>query len=137
MKDYLGPHAKSKDLTPERYANSQRLLSAVNSLMMLAVSENVLFLTNPRTKSQVSGETFGGFRPQSCPQGSPTSAHKEGLAVDIYDPTGAIDKWLISSPAARRKFEELEMYFESTVHTAGWSHWSIRRPASGKRFFNP
>jgi len=137
MQDYLGPWAKSKDLTPARRANAARLLTAVNTLLMGAMQEKIPLPINPKTKSQISGETYGGFRPQDCPQGSPNSAHKEGLAVDIYDPSGAIDAWLQNSPAAQKKYEELGLYFEHPSKTSGWSHWGLRRPPSGKRFFYP
>lgn len=134
---YIGVHSKSPDLTPARLANIDRLLSRVNALMMIAMKDKVLFLDNPNTKSQVSGETFGGFRPQDCPIGAPGSAHKEGLAVDLYDPVGKIDKWLLESPVAQKAIEDLDMYFEHPNATVGWSHWSIKRPLSGKRFFIP
>lgn len=137
MQDYIGPWAKSPDWTPARQANAARLLTAVNSLIMVAMQERIALPVNPKTKSQVSGEQYGGFRPQSCPEGAPDSAHKEGLAVDIYDPSGAIDAWLQKSPAAQRKYEELGLYFEHPTKTPGWSHWGLRRPPSGKRFFYP
>jgi hypothetical protein len=137
MKDYIGHWSKSKDWTPSRQANAQRLLSSVNSLMSIAMADGVKFQTNPKTNSQVSGETYGGFRPQDCPQGAPNSSHKEGLAVDIYDPFGHIDAWLLQSPRAQSAIESLDMYFEHPSKTESWSHWSIKRPGSGKRFFYP
>lgn len=134
---YLGVHAKSADLTPARLANIDRLLKAANRLMMLGIQVGIIFPTNPKTKSQISGETFGGFRPQSCTIGAKNSAHKEGLAVDIYDPIGNIDTWLMESPEAMKLYEELGIYFEHPSATIGWSHWSIKKPLSGKRFFYP
>lgn len=139
LAQYFGPHVKSKDLTPARRANADRLLKAVNRLMMEGIKCGIVFPTNKATGSQVSGETYGGFRPQDCPIGAPSSAHKEGLAVDIYDPTGAIDTWLMESKEARAIFENplVNMYFEHPSATIGWSHWSIKAPLSGKRFFFP
>lgn len=137
MKDYLGPWANSADLTPARQANAQRLLSQVNSLMAVAMQDGVTFKVNPKTKNQISGEKYGGFRPQGCPEGSPKSAHKEGLAVDLYDPDGKIDEWLLKSPRAQQAIASLGLYFETGSATPGWSHWTIRPPASGRRFFNP
>jgi len=137
MKDYLGSFAHSKDLTPERYANAQRLLTACNRIEMIAIKDGVVFATNPETGSGVSGETFGGFRPQDCPQGAPHSAHKDGLAVDRYDPFGKIDAWLLTSAVAQKAMAEIGMYFEHPNATPGWSHWSIKAPPSGKRFFYP
>ena len=134
---YIGPFAKCGDLTPSRYANAQRLLLACNRLEALALIEGVKFPENPRTRSGVAGETYGGFRPQSCTQGAPYSAHKECLAVDRYDPGGDIDTWLMASPEAERLIAELGMYFEHPSATPGWSHWSIKAPPSGHRFFYP
>lgn len=136
---YIGVHVNSSDLTPARLANIDKLLRAVNRLMMEGVKCGVIFPTNKATKSQVSGETFGGFRPQSCKIGAPHSAHKDGLAVDIYDPLGAIDTWVMQSKEAKAIFENplVDMYFEHPSATVGWSHWSIKRPPSGNRFFYP
>lgn len=136
-RDYLGKWSGSLDLTPVRYANMLRLLHKVNTLIQKAAADGVVFKVNPATKTQVAGKTYGGFRPQDCPQGSPQSAHKEALAVDIYDPEGSIDDWLRTSPVAQRAFVELGLYFEHHSATVGWSHWTIRRPNSGKRFFYP
>lgn len=135
--DYLGIHSKSADLTTERLANIDRLLTAVNRLMMLGIKENITFKINKNTSSQVSGETFGGFRPQSCTIGATHSAHKEGLAVDIYDPIEDVDTWLKTSDDARDLYEQLGLYFEHSDYTRGWSHWGLKRPASGNRFFKP
>lgn len=134
---YLGTYAKSKDLTAERLANIDRLLTKVNHLMMIAMQDGVVFLDNPKTKSQVAGEKNGGFRPQDCLIGAPKSAHKEGLACDLYDPTGKIDKWLNTSKVAAKAIADLDMYFEAESSTIGWSHWSIKPPASKRRFFIP
>ncbi|UOF78832.1 peptidase M15 [Caudoviricetes sp.] len=136
--DYIGIHAKSADLTPTRLANIELLLRAVNRLMMQGMKEGVIFPINKKTGSQIAGETYGGFRPQYCTVGAPKSAHKEGLAVDIYDPLpGLIDTWLQTSKEAKKLYEELGIYFESPQHTIGWSHWTIKPPLSGNRFFFP
>ena len=139
LAQYLGIHAKSKDLTPARLANADRLLKAVNRLMMEGVKCGIVFPINKATKSQISGEIYGGFRTQDCTIGAPHSAHKECLAVDIFDHTGAIDTWLMESKEAKEVYEHplVNMYFEHPSATIGWSHWSIKAPPSGKRFFYP
>lgn len=136
--DYFGKYGKThKDVTPPRYASAQRLLLNVNKLMQIAIDEGMEFPINPKTKSQVAGDTNGGFRPQDCTVGAPLSAHKICQAVDIYDPKGEIDDWLTNSKAAREAMKELDMYFEDKSVTVGWSHWSIKNPPSGRRFFFP
>lgn len=137
LRDYLGKYDGHKDLTPARYANAQRLLGKVNSLMAAMMEAGVEFPVNPATKCQVGGSGNGGFRPQDCPVGAPGSAHKQGLAVDIYDPHGDIDDWLNNDVEAREIYTELELYFEALSSTVGWSHWSLVRPVSGRRFFIP
>lgn len=137
--DYLGVHVKSKDLTPERLANIDRLLKAVNRLIQEGMKCGVIFPVNKATNSQVAGETYGGFRPQDCPIGAPKSAHKEGLAVDLYDPKGEIDTWIFESLEAKEIYENplINLYFEHPSATLGWCHVSLKKPASGKRFFFP
>ena len=131
---YIGPHFKSPDLTPERRANAYRLLDACQKLEEYAAADGVRFLANPATGSNVSGKTFGGFRPQDCPQGSPNSSHKEAMAVDRYDPHDEIDAWCMAN---LDKLEECGIYIEHPDSTHTWSHWTIRAPHSGNRVFYP
>ena len=132
--DYFGKWLGCEDATEERKTNAVRLLTAVRQLSLLAESDGVHFSINPRTRSRVSGDTFGGFRPQHCPIGAKNSAHKEALAVDIYDPNGSIDEWCIDN---QDKLEQCGIYIENPNKTIGWSHWTVRAPGSGKRVFNP
>lgn len=134
LSQYFGPHWESPDATDERKANAERLLAMCEKLEFLALADGVEFPDNPATGSGVSGLTYGGFRPQDCPQGAPHSSHKEGLAVDRYDPAGAIDQWCLDH------LDDLEacgIYIESPKHTPRWSHWQIRAPKSGNRVFIP
>jgi hypothetical protein len=132
LDQYVGPHAKSPDWTPERRVNAVSLLAAVNSLIAELSDSGVVFQINPATKSQVSGQTFGGFRPQSCPQGAPNSSHKQGQGVDIYDPKNAIDDALTDSI-----LEIHGLYREAPSATNHWCHLTTRAPGSKKRTFLP
>lgn len=131
---YFGKYLKHIDATTERKDNAEKLVIAVNRLIDIMVMAGVTFRTNPLTGSIVGGETLGGFRPQNCPIGAPASAHKQGLAVDIYDPDGKIDDWLISH---QLELKQYGLYFEHPTATRGWSHWSTRKPRSGRTFFYP
>lgn len=134
IEQYFGPWAKHPDVTPRRRDNAARLIAAAAVLQAHAVADGVTFRTNPKTGSGVSGTQYGGFRPQSCAQGSSKSAHKEGLAIDLYDPIGEIDAWCL------RNLDILELcgiYIEHPSETCGWSHWTIRAPGSGRRVFFP
>ena len=131
---YFGFYKDCEDVTEERRQNAILLLHACSALEYFAVRDGIEFPINPRTDSNVSGQTYGGFRPQSCTQGAPHSAHKEALAVDRYDPEGLIDKWCMEHLDL---LETCGIYIEHPSKTGGWSHWSIKRPGSGNRVFYP
>lgn len=131
----VGKWADSCDLTAQRVANiTGSLLPAVNHLLAWMIGDGITPKINPATRTYVSGQQYGGFRPQSCPEGAPHSAHKEGLAVDLYDPDGAIDAWCLTN---LDKLEGCGIYIEHPDATRGWSHWTTRAPASGRRVFHP
>lgn len=134
LNQYVGPHRDSADWTPAREQNATRLLAACCNLEVEMARGGVSFPDNPNTKSGVSGQTFGGFRPQNCSQGAPNSSHKEGLAVDRYDPRGEIDVWCM---AHLDRLAHHGIYIEHASATPGWSHWTIRAPKSGNRAFYP
>lgn len=134
LTQYVGPHRESPDWTPAREQAATKLLAACCALEVEMARGGVSFPDNPATKSGVSGLTFGGFRPQDCPQGAANSSHKEGAAVDRYDPRGEIDAWCLAH-LDRLAFHGI--YIEDPAFTVGWSHWTIRPPRSGKRAFQP
>ena len=134
LSEYVGIHSDSPDWTAERQANAIKLIEACNKLQSEAEYAGVRFRINPKTNSQISGDTLGGFRPQSCKIGAQKSSHKEGLAVDLFDPLGEIDSWCMVN------FDKLAtcgIYIEHPTKTIGWSHWTIKRPGSGNRAFFP
>jgi hypothetical protein len=131
---YVGPHLRSKDWTAQRQISSGILLQRVNALMLLAEADGVTFPVNPKTGSQISGQTFGGFRPQDCPQGAPNSNHKEGKGIDLYDPANEIDAWCLTN---LDKLEQCEIWIEHPSKTSGWSHWQSISPRSGNRVYIP
>lgn len=120
--------------TQEHLANAAILIDRCNALILAMEDEGVNFQINPLTDSNVGGESYGGFRPQECPIGAPKSAHKQGMAVDLYDPLNEIDKWLVAHP---KVLEKVDLWFEHPDATPHWSHWSIRPPLSGRKFFMP
>ena len=99
------------------------------------LQDGVKFPTNIKTKSNISGDKLGGFRPKGTGVGAgDTSSHCEALGVDRYDPDGKIDSYLLAHP---EKLKECGIYIESPEFTEGWSHWTIRPPKSGNRIFKP
>lgn len=129
-RDYLGPWIDHEDATPDRKAAADVMLEKVNALLLEADAHGVEFHINPHTATFVSGEKYGGFRPQDCPIGAPHSAHKEGRAVDVYDPHGDLDRWLTDARLAAH-----ELYRETPASTNGWCHLQDRPTAN--RTFNP
>ena len=134
MDDLVGPWKDSPDWTQERQANATKLIAACTKLQEALEADGIHFPLNPHTGTTISGETYGGFRPQDCPIGAPDSAHKQGLAVDRYDPNEQIDQYLLRRVDLLTQFG---IYIEAPSSTPGWSHWSIRAPGSGHHIFYP
>ena len=130
--DYFGPHATCEDATVERKVAAADMLDKVNALLVEAEQFGVELQMNPDTGTLISGQTFGGFRPQSCTVGAAHSSHKEGRAVDIYDPHGELDRWITDL-----MLEKHGLYREHPADTVGWCHLSDKAPGSGKRTFHP
>ncbi len=128
----FGPWFNDPDATPERKANARALLIEVNNLLEDARDDGIVVPVNPVTHSQVSGNTLGGFRPQHAATGAPHSAHKEGRAVDVYDPHEKLENWLDDDT-----LEAFGLYRESPEATKGWVHLTDRSPPSGHRTFIP
>lgn len=126
--EYFGIWRHDSEHTKAAY----ELIKRVNALLEDAEENGVKCPINPVTKSQISGERFGGFRPQDCPIGAQKSAHKTGEAVDIYDPNNEIDNWITD-----KILEKHDLYRESPQDTLTWLHLSTRPPKSGKRTFKP
>ena len=126
--DYFGSHSG----TPEQEAAAVEMLERVNALLAEAEANGVELEMNPKTGTLVSGTQYGGFRPADCPQGAPRSSHKEGRAVDVFDPHGALDRWLTDI-----RLEKHGLYREHPGDTVGWCHLSDKAPGSGRRTFHP
>ena len=134
---YFSRWRYAPDVTAQCVENANNMLKAVNSLMYIAVESGISFPINPATRSQISGAEFGGYRPIACPIGAVNSAHKKGLAVDIYDPTNEIDAWVVRESGKGGLLEICGIYVEHPSKTQQWSHWSTRAPGSGHRVFWP
>ena len=132
VQQYFGPWMFHEDATPQRMIDANVLVDKVNGLMEELELMGVKFPINPATGSQVSGQTYGGFRPQSCAQGAPDSSHKQGQGVDIYDPKNEIDDAITDQLLIAH-----DLYREAPNATMGWAHISTRPPRSGNRTFQP
>jgi hypothetical protein len=131
--EYFGRYADHKDVTEAVRAEAEALLDRVNRLIeFLATKKMVRFQINPLTKSLISGAGAGGFRPQGSSVGAPSSSHKEGRGVDIYDPDGDIDDAIDDAI-----LEQFGLFREHPAATRSWCHITTRSPRSGKRSFYP
>ena len=134
IEQYAGKYSTSPDWNETRKKNAAAMLLKVNSFIDYLQTQGVPFLINIATKSNISGHIDGGFRPQSCPVGAQTSAHKEGRAVDIHDPEERIEKYITEHADLLTKFN---LYREAPQATLGWVHLTDRAPKSGRRTFLP
>jgi hypothetical protein len=57
-------------------------------------------------------------------------------AVDIYDPDGDLDDWLMQ-PAGQQALVRLGLWLEHPAATRTWSHLQIVPPRSNNRVFYP
>lgn len=66
-----------------------------------------------------------GWRPpavnESTSNAAKASKHLLGLAVDLYDPHGDLDKWLMTDDGLDA-LVELDLWIEHPGWTDGWSH---------------
>ncbi len=131
-KDYFAGYHDHPEISQFHRSQAAGMLVLVNKLLGHALTKGVALKSSPNTGSLVSGMRDGGWRPQTCPIGAPQSAHKQGMAVDVYDPDGAFDDWLTDDI-----LRDYGLYREHPAATRGWCHLTTRAPASGKRTFLP
>lgn len=132
LADYFGIYANHSDANFGVWNAADVMLDKVNALLRHCDRMQVKSQINPKTGTQISGEGNGGFRPKDCPVGAKNSAHKQGRAVDVYDPDGKLDE-LIDD----KLLEQYGLYREAPVATPTWVHLQDRPPGSGKRTFQP
>lgn len=81
-----------------------------------------------------------GWRPASLNATTPGAAvhskHITGQAVDLADPDGDLDDWLMSD-YGQAQLVDIGLWMEHPSATKGWSHLQSVPPPSGKRTFFP
>ena len=134
-RDYFSKWYGSPLITPLLQSNAMRLLSACNKLESMMIEAKIKLPINIKTKSCISGEGLGGFRPKGTGVGAGDgSSHCEAMGVDRYDPVQDQSKWAMANLS---KLEECGLYMEHPSATPTWLHLTIRPPKSGKRVFYP
>lgn len=129
LDQYFAAYAGHEAITDQHREDAAALLRRVNELLEAAPYKPA---KNPKTGTLVSGTKDGGWRPPECLTGVPSSAHKQGQAVDIYDPLGRLEACITDEI-----LEQFGLYREAPDHTMGWVHLTTRAPQSGKRTFIP
>lgn len=127
------------------YQAADELLGRVNRLLDSAKAAGAYDdEIDPDTGTQVSGSKGGsgdgGWRPSDATTGAPNSKHKQGKAVDCYDPQNTLDLWLNTFEdgyGGNTKLAEHGLWRENPVATRGWVHLQCVPPGSNKRTFFP
>lgn len=127
----LDQYFGSKEHSPLQADNAGILLDKVNKLI---AETDLPFPVNPKRGDQISGnkDGDGGFRLPDSKTGVAGSKHKQGHAVDIYDPLNELDKYLDD-----RILTLYGLYREHPDSTPTWTHLQSIPPGSGKRTFFP
>jgi hypothetical protein len=121
---------------PDLRVNAGRTIELANKLLVLAKMAGVTLDESPRTGSIVTS----GWRPPAINAGTPGAAlrskHLTCQAVDLYDPDGDLDEWLMTD-GGQRALVDLGLWIEHPACSKGWSHLQIVPPRSGRRAFYP
>lgn len=120
-------------------ANAARTVETANALLVLAKTAGVSLESNPRTGSIVSS----GWRPpdvnSATPGAAANSLHMQCLAIDLFDPDGDLDDWLLS--VSTTVLKDLGLWMEHPAATKGWAHVQLKPQRSfartGLRWFLP
>lgn len=138
--DYFGkPHSE------EQRACASALLQLVDDLTEEAIAAGAYeHAVDPDTGCEISGshggDGDGGFRTPATQTGAPSSKHREGRAVDVYDPGDRLDTWLDQFETANGGNSMLEkhgLWREHPSKTPSWCHLQSGAPGSGRRTFMP
>lgn len=123
-------------MSPDLERNALRMVELANKVLILAKSAGVTLQTSPRTGTVVSS----GWRPASVNAktagAAPNSKHMTGQAIDLYDPDGDLDEWLMT-PDGQKVLADLGVWMEHPAATKGWCHLQSMPPRSGRRVFYP
>ena len=116
-------------------ANAARTVDLANRLLVLAKGAGVTLEQIPGTDSIV----ISGWRPADynakVPNAKVRSLHITCEAIDLYDPDGDLDEWLLAT--ADIVLKDLGLWLEHPAATKGWAHVQTRPPKSGRRVFYP
>ena len=120
-------------MTPTIERNALITIDLANRLLVLAKGAGAIL-----HETADWGIVASGWRPPAInattPGTSSTSKHMVGQAIDIYDPDGSLDRWLIAN---QKILKDLGLWLEHPDATPTWVHIQTVPPASGNRVFHP
>lgn len=123
-------------MSPGLERSALTTVELANKLLVIAHAVGIVLPRNPVTGSVVSS----GWRPPSVNAGTagaaPNSKHMTGQAIDLYDPDGDLDEWLIT-PDGQKVMTDVGLWHEHPSATKGWAHLQTLPPRSGRRTFYP
>lgn len=131
MADYWMGRDKeyAADFTFEIAQNAEATVNKANLLLSIYMA---------RTGDTERRKVTSGWRPPSLNAATPGAAlrskHMTGQAIDISDPEGDLDHWLIDHTVV---LQEVGLWLEHPASTKGWTHWQCVAPKSGNRVFYP
>lgn len=128
-RDALYPTA----MTPQIERNARATVDLANRLLTLAKGAGQLLHDTPQW-----GIVASGWRPpavNAATKGaSLMSKHMSGQALDLYDPDGSLDRWLMLN---QKVLKDLGLWLEHPDATPHWCHVQTIPPHSGNRVFMP
>lgn len=134
LQDYLTSsgrypeRASSSEITPEVLENAERLLKAVNALLVDLKWDKEVSISSGFRTSSVNSSISGAAK---------KSAHMTGEAIDLVDDK---DQSLCRA-CTREILEKHGLYREDSDYTKGkntnWTHLQTRPTRSGSRIFKP
>lgn len=115
--------------------NAAGTVDLVNQLLPMAAAAGVTLERNPATGSITSS----GWRPPDInaktPRAALRSLHMQCKAIDLFDPDGDLDAWLLD--VADTVLKGLGLWLEHPAATKGWAHLQTVPPGSKRRVFYP
>lgn len=141
LEQYFGGRRETHptECSPGIEANAARSVPLFNALIAAGEADGVVFPVQP-AGDFAGSQLASGWRPPSIngktPGASATSRHMTGEAADLYDPTGAVDAWLMS-PRGQTALVRIGLWMEHPDSTPGWAHVQTVPPRSGNRVFRP
>lgn len=136
LEHYAGPYLHDPDFDLEARARAIHTVGCINAVLEMAEADGIEFERNPNTRTLISGNGNGGFRPQRCPIGAPGSAHKHAEAGDIAEVLGRrFARWCLQN--RDRMIAAGIRAMERPQWTPTWVHLQTRPVRSGAFFFIP